>query len=556
VGAPDRPTPGAHSAGISSGRFYLWLAGAALAVAALSLLIPSTPSYDPWAWLVWGREILHGTLHTPGGPTWKPLPVIFTTVLAIFGRAQPDLWLVLARAGAIVAVGMTFRLAARMTWWLRGGRDGAAAAGGLDRLVSLGPPLLAGLIATIGLVLTGDLVSDAALGYSEGLMTAATLIALDRHIDGHRHQAFIAGFVAALARPEVWVFWGPYGLWLMWKDPSARRLVVGLAVLTLLLWFAPQKWGGGSWFSGVARAQKPRSNSAAYASCPFCRELADYAWPQVLLRIKLAAALLVGAAAVVLGAALRARGGWTLQGARERALFFLALSGAFGFAWWILIALETQAGFSGNQRYLVLGSAFIEIAGGAGFGWAAYELARLARRRLPAARERIEPYVRTGVATLAAALVFLFGPNWLGPNLNSIPRTHRALIYQATLRENLVALIDRNGGAKALLACGAGKVMVEGFQVPMTAWYLGVRTLDVEDQPVTDDAGVAQPPTPWPNVIVQDRDTGSATLLPEWQTINAWERAGAHYTVQDTKEIRFFEDCAPQPKDPREPDEL
>src|SRR5256714_6842134 len=90
---------------LMGGRLYLVLAGAALAIAALSLLIPSTPSYDPWAWLVWGREVAHLDLHTTGGPTWKPLPVIFTTVFSLSGNASPDLWLVVARAGAPMAGG-------------------------------------------------------------------------------------------------------------------------------------------------------------------------------------------------------------------------------------------------------------------------------------------------------------------------------------------------------------------------------------------------------------------------------------------------------------------
>jgi len=81
-------------------RFYGWLAAVALLIAALSLLIPSTPSYDPWAWLVWGKEIVHLDLHTTGGPSWKPLPMLFTTLFAVFGKAQPDLWLVVARTGA------------------------------------------------------------------------------------------------------------------------------------------------------------------------------------------------------------------------------------------------------------------------------------------------------------------------------------------------------------------------------------------------------------------------------------------------------------------------
>src|ERR1700751_1868176 len=96
---------------LAGGRLYLVLAGAAIAIAALSLLIPSTPSYDPWSWLVWGREIAPLDLVTTGGPPWKPLPVIFTTIFSLFGGASPDLWLVVARAGALMAVAMTFKIA-------------------------------------------------------------------------------------------------------------------------------------------------------------------------------------------------------------------------------------------------------------------------------------------------------------------------------------------------------------------------------------------------------------------------------------------------------------
>ncbi len=315
---------------------------------ALSLLFPSTPSYDPWSWLVWGREIEHLSLHTPGGPTWKPLPVIFTTLFALFGTAQPNLWLVVARAGAVLGCLMVFRLSARMTWWLR---DSAAGAGE-GWFSAFAPSVLAGAIAMVGLALTGGFLSASTLGYSEGLMVAAVLIALERHLDGHRHQAFVLGFVAALDRPEIWLFWGPYGLWLMWRDPSSRVLVVSLAIATLFLWFVPQKLGGGSFTSGVSRAQHPRANSAAFASCPFCAELTSHAWPQVLLRIKVAA----GAD----GAAPRwrcwragfvAQAAGRLSGDRERAMVVLALCGIFGLVWWVLVG-DRDAGRLLGQRPL------------------------------------------------------------------------------------------------------------------------------------------------------------------------------------------------------------
>jgi hypothetical protein len=573
-GAADRPAGVEHARilsngrfyNFSNGRFYIWLTLVALAIGALSLLFPSTPSYDPWSWLVWGREILHLSLHTPGGPTWKPLPVIFTTVFALFGQAQPDLWLVIARAGALIACVMAFKLSARIVWWMRmrataGGEQGAprserararaaAPAGKLERLLALAPALLAGAIAMAELALSGGFLSASTLGYSEGLMVAAVLIAVERHLDNHRHQAFALGFVAALDRPEIWLFWGPYGLWLMWKDPSSRKLVLGLAVLTLVLWFVPQKLGGGSFTSGVTRAQHPRSNSAAFASCPFCTELVDHAWPQVLWRIKAAAALAVVVALVLLLALWRARpgflqwrpwradAGFEFASERERALVVLVACGTFGLIWWVLVALETQAGFSGNDRYLVLGSALIEVAGGAGFGWAAIALARLAKRNAPALG-RLGLRKTTSLATLLCAAVFLVVPHWVGASLIDIPETHASLLYQAHLRQDVSALIKRGGGAKAVLACGT--VMSEGFQVPMVAWYLGARTLRVEAPPAVNAQGVA--PLPWPNVIFQDRDTRHASLLPLRQTILAWEHAGAHYTFTPTRTVYFFEDC-------------
>ena len=55
-------------------------------VAALSLLGPRALTYDPTAWLIWGREIIHGSLETRYGPSWKPLPMLFTTPFSLLGH--------------------------------------------------------------------------------------------------------------------------------------------------------------------------------------------------------------------------------------------------------------------------------------------------------------------------------------------------------------------------------------------------------------------------------------------------------------------------------------
>src|SRR4051812_47049785 len=68
-------------------------------LAALSLLLPSVPTQDSWSWIVWGREVLHLSLDTTSGSSWKPLPVLFTTLFSVFGDAAPELWLMMARVG-------------------------------------------------------------------------------------------------------------------------------------------------------------------------------------------------------------------------------------------------------------------------------------------------------------------------------------------------------------------------------------------------------------------------------------------------------------------------
>ncbi|MFZ1994211.1 MAG: hypothetical protein WAU75_08885, partial [Solirubrobacteraceae bacterium] len=377
-----RAAPWAISSLLPSRNFYVGLVIVTLTVGALSLLIPSTPSYDPWSWLVWSRQIIHGHLTiTSGGTSWKPLPMIFTIPFALFGKAAPDLWLVVARAGALAAVVMVFRLAYRLTVRV-GGLFGEVEAG-MDRLTTVAPALLAGLIGAVALALSasGGFVSSNALGYSEGLATALLLISIDRHLDGKRRQAFVVGFLVALDRPEIWLFWGPYGLWLFWRDPGARLLVAALFVVTPIVWFLPVYLGCGSFSCSVNRATHPRSNSLAFASNPFLAELERAAWPTMLLRVKVVAALLFAAVSAILWTTYRRAGLAALRIERSQARLTAALMGLGGLAWFVVIAVMTQVGFSGNNRYLVLGSALVNICGAVGYGWAAHELAVLAARR-------------------------------------------------------------------------------------------------------------------------------------------------------------------------------
>jgi hypothetical protein len=510
----------------------LALGAAAVLIAALSLLIPSTPSYDPWAWLVWGKEIIHLDLQTTGGPTWKPLTVIFTTIFALFGKAQPDLWLVVGRAGALMAVAMTFKIAWRLTRQLLPDPTDDSAG---SRVMALGPPLLAGFLAAASLINYRGFISDNALGYSEGLMTALVLIAIDRHFDGARRQAFVVGFFAALDRPELWVLWVPYGLYLWWKDPGARKLVVVLFVLIPVLWFLPEYWGSGHFFRGVTRAHSPRSNSAAFAKCPFCTEF-NTGWTTVVNRIKLAALVAMAIAGIQLW---RLRRSWSADSSPSnyvRGLAGLLVAGVVGFAWWIGIALETQAGFSGNNRYLVLGIALVSITGSVGWGWATGLIAlglRSALQRGGLASASLRSALAGAIALVAAGVVFLVIPPWVGHKVINVPATHRALVYQAHLRDDLTTAVSQLGGPARVLRCGT--VMTEGFQVPMVAWTLGVHTLQIQAPPTT-----GAPPPPAPNVIFQTRAQRNASLLP---VLHTWPNV-RYRLVAHVRTFRVFANCA------------
>ena len=88
-------------------------------------VLPTVPSYDPWSWIVWGREITdpHISFIISGGPSWKPLPFIFTTVWGAFGSAAPTLWVITARIGGLLGLVAAWRLAYR----LAGSTDGSGA---------------------------------------------------------------------------------------------------------------------------------------------------------------------------------------------------------------------------------------------------------------------------------------------------------------------------------------------------------------------------------------------------------------------------------------------
>ena len=221
-----------------------------LAVSALTLIYPSTPTYDPWAWILWGREIAHLDLVTEGGPSWKPFPMFFTVPFSFFGQdLAPYLWLWVARAGGLFGCVMAYRVAYRLS----GGRIYG---------------VLAGVSAFAALLSSNKYVRDAALGNSEPILAAVVLWAFERHLDGRRDHALYLGVAAALLRPEAWPFLALYGLWLWFFEPRLRMRLVAFAVFVPACWILPEWWGAGDPLRAGSRANAPNPGSAAFAAHP------------------------------------------------------------------------------------------------------------------------------------------------------------------------------------------------------------------------------------------------------------------------------------------------
>ena len=420
---PELPAPAAGRTG--SGWLELL---ACAAVAALSLLWAHKPTYDPTAWLVWGRELIHGDLVTLGGPSWKPLPVFFTTPFALLGSTvAPLLWLVVARTAGLYAFVLAYRLATR-----------------------LGGPV-AGAVAAASLLLESVFVFHFARGNSEGMQVMLALLMVERHLDGHRTQAFLVGVAGGLLRPEAWPLLAGYGLWLIWADRrEAGRLpwrtvglVLGSAAGLLLIWFVPEYVGSHNLLRAASRAADPVIGSPGEAAFPFLATFTNAASALI------APTYLGGFVAVAAALAARAA-----RPGDRATLGIAAVSTAFMCA----VALGAQVAFTGNQRYLIVAAALACVV--AGVGWA--ELALAARRRFSG---RVYALLVSVVAV--ACLPFVVA--------GVRKQLDRLSVVKAEARhyDGLQTAIAAAGGPSALKRCGT--IYTTRFDTQAVAYDLRVR---------------------------------------------------------------------------------
>lgn len=384
------------------------------ALAAASLLLPFAPLYDVWAWLVWGHEITGLDLDTGAGPSWKPLPVVFTTAFAPTGDAAPELWLVVARMGWLASIALAWRLASRL---VLGGGLCIRLAGALapDRVFRA--RIAAGAIAALGMVLLHDAFTSwmrqFAGGLSEPLLVALVLGAVDRHLSGRRDQAFALAVAAALLRPESWPFLIVYGWWLWTRSPQLRRLVVGGALTVVVLWFGVDLLGSGSPFTGVERAQEGTG------------------WPPH------EALEAIGRAFDMVLAGLWVAAGYAVWSARQRGEREIVVLAAGALAWIAVVAALAAAGYAGIPRFAAPAAAIGCVLGAVGVVRLAARLGGMKRtdRRRPAL-----------VAACAALAVALIGQGAI--RATDIPGDLRGAADFGDGVEDLFGVVDEVGEAR------------------------------------------------------------------------------------------------------------
>lgn len=402
---------------------WLLVIAASLVVAGLyTLLWPGAPTYDPWAWIIWGREIIEGDLVTTTGPSWKPLPMLFTIPFALFGDAAPDLWLWIARATALIGLVAVADLAARL-----GGR-------------------LAAALAVLALVTTPLYYAYGVNGSSEGMLVLACCLAATSWLDDRRNAAFWWLVAASLLRPEVWPFVALMGLERLKDRPQRLWWLVAAGALVVLTWLVPEKLGSGAYFRASTRANAPNPDSAAFASSPTLEVLGSMS--NLLLWLPGLGVLLAGG----LGSWLWRRGERadrtplvarsTLRTAR---FLFLAALG-----WVVLVAAMTEGGYAGNPRYLAAPLGLLVAVGIGGIAWAT----RLLATKINPSGAELFVVAALLIVVVAAGL--------------RLPQRQANNAYQAANRSELTQLASDPAVKRSVRTCRP--IASHPLMIPPIAW--------------------------------------------------------------------------------------
>lgn len=413
------------------------------ALAAISMVVlRGSVAYDPYSWLIWGREIAHLDLNTRSGATAvKPLPMVVTTIFAWTGSVEPAIWLLIARAGALFMFGATFRLA-----WRRRG-------------------VAAGVIAVLGLFVSNWLVGYLFMrGMSEPMAAGFTVAAVDAFLMRRHRWALGCLIASAYLRAEGWPILLVYLIWLAWPHGWVRRgAAAAVGIFVPVSWFLFDVFGAHQFFRSAEAAQHQSQGGPLLSRYPGIATFTE------TRKLASAPVVVLFVVALVIAVAVWWRSGHTVRPLDLTPEFVVTV---VALVWIVVDAVLAQGRFAtGAPRYLLPAEALACVAAGwlvtDGFGWAAKHWAVLGRPLLP------------GVgAVLLFAVV-------LAPSLDRGVRQVRlgrqlGAQYRA-LAARLTTAIDEGGGRSAVVACGP--LSTSRFEVPLVAWQLHVPIADVSTHP-------------------------------------------------------------------------
>jgi hypothetical protein len=450
------------------------LVGAFVLAAGSLLVLPHGIAYDPYSWVLWGREVVHLDLDTRRAATAiKPLPIFVTTVLAPTGSLAPVLWLVVSRAGALLSVALAFRLGRRL--------------GGVG----------AGIIAAVGLAACNQYLSYLSMaGMSEPMAVAAFLAAADNALRSRRRSTLGCLAVVGLLRPEAWFFLIGYCGRLGLRASLPRRVL--LAAIAVVI---PSSWFILDWFgSGHLLRSEGASSQQSQGGPLLTREpgLAVVRETWHLVSGPIIVLFLLGLAVALVS--------WRRDG-RARPSVWLGLA-ALG--WLAVTAAMSQARVAaGANRYLLPAAALGCVVAGV----FVTDCARALIRLRPDSRAPVAAVV---LGVLALGAFFIPRVRYVNTQVHhGVVSGHR----MTHLADSLPNAIRLAGGRDAIIRCGP--VSTEAFQVPLVAWQLRLALRMVTVHPAV------------PGTVLQQARSPRipAALSSSYRNLGTVGRAGDTWTV-------------------------
>ena len=447
----QRPSPAPGAAG-PGGRAEIlgWrtplvvVVASAVGLLVVSLLIllwaKTRPGFDPYGWLVWGRQTVAGNLNTNAAPSWKPLPYLFTAPYGLFGHYQLWLWmttsLAVSLAGAVFAGRIAYRLTGRDPE--RTGTDRERTGTDPERRY---PAYAAAAFAAAGYFGISTYWHYMLSAQSDPMIVALCLAAIDCHLCGRYRWAWVLGGLASLGRPEVWLFLGVYSIWAWRRVPSMRWLIAGGVVVVVLLWFGIPALTSRTPFVAASNALGSGRRLRSDRVFGTIGRFLDLNTTVVELTALLAVAI----------ALVR----------RDRVTFALAA----GVCAWVIVEIAFALhGWPGLGRYMYEPAGVLIALAGVGVGSVLLEAPRISRSAGWA-----------GIA-LVAVIVLALVP----PALSRARSEHRDIRGQRTRTAQigkLTGVISQLGGASRFKPCGEPLTRLE-YQT-ILAWNLHVNVATV-----------------------------------------------------------------------------